>query len=146
MKPLKTKCRTKKCSVCMFESKFLLPVWSNYQVHVVFSEDVFSAFKFIEVRQRWRGNGPGDHCDAFHLSYPGHSWLFYPYGAAPGTITHEAWHCIHKLLTFHGAELSEETIAYHLGYIVDRIYKFKWEAEHGNRKRRKPSSPPANVG
>jgi hypothetical protein len=48
-----------------------------------------------------------------------------PLNASAGTIAHEAWHSIHRMLVHLGAGLDNETVAYHLGYLVDGITQFK---------------------
>lgn len=45
--------------------------------------------------------------------------------APPAVIAHECWHSICKLLQNRGAELDNETVAYHLGYLVGEVHKFQ---------------------
>jgi hypothetical protein len=42
-----------------------------------------------------------------------------------GTIAHESWHAILNMLVRVGADLDNEVVAYHLGYLVDEIVKLK---------------------
>ena len=40
---------------------------------------------------------------------------------SPGTIAHECWHAVRTMLLNADAELDNETVAYHLGHLVDKI-------------------------
>ena len=51
------------------------------------------------------------------------SFIFFPPSATPGDIAHEAWHAIRQMMIHKGVELDSETVAYHLGYLVDKIFK-----------------------
>ena len=42
-----------------------------------------------------------------------------------GTIAHECYHAISRMFQWIGAEKEEEITAYHIGYLVDEIEKFK---------------------
>ena len=53
--------------------------------------------------------------------------------ANAGTIAHECWHCVRQMLLHMGATLDNEVVAYHLGYVVNRVTDFK----NAKKKRRK---------
>jgi hypothetical protein len=44
---------------------------------------------------------------------------------SPNTIAHEAWHVVRKMLISRGAELDNEVVAYHVGFIAGEITKFR---------------------
>lgn len=48
------------------------------------------------------------------------SFIFLPKDAKAGTIAHECWHAIHHMMNTFGVEVESETIAYHLGYLVEQ--------------------------
>lgn len=48
-------------------------------------------------------------------------YIFYNPGVSPGTIAHEAWHAIYSMFKRVGVKITDEVVAYHLGYLVDRI-------------------------
>ena len=52
------------------------------------------------------------------------AYLFLPFDVRPATIAHESWHAVRRMLVFCGAELDNETVAYHLGYLVGKIHEF----------------------
>lgn len=76
---------------------------------------------------------PDDHHGAMHC-YVGHqSYIFLNYGADIGTIAHETFHFIWRLMQWIGAEHNNEVMAYHLGYYVREIAKFIYSAS-ANKK------------
>lgn len=60
---------------------------------------------------------------SFHPETPT-SYIFLPLNAAPGTITHETFHCVLRMMTWIGSPVENENFAYHQGYIVNEINKF----------------------
>jgi hypothetical protein len=52
------------------------------------------------------------------------SIIFLTPSVSVGTIAHEAWHAVEAMMKFTGAEIESEMVAYHLGYLVDKIFKF----------------------
>jgi hypothetical protein len=52
------------------------------------------------------------------------SYLVLPHNSSPGTIAHECWHIVEDLMEIYELKPESETTAYHLGYLVDEIYKF----------------------
>lgn len=55
---------------------------------------------------------------------PGRGWLVLCPDSDEGVIAHEAAHCIRHMLTNAGATLDDETFAYHLQFLVERIHAF----------------------
>src|ERR1700744_594697 len=53
------------------------------------------------------------HCFMNHTSY-----IFLEYGADIGTIAHEVFHFVWKLMSWIGAEHNNEVMAYHVGHYV----------------------------
>jgi hypothetical protein len=52
------------------------------------------------------------------------SMIFLPYNVSVDTIAHESWHVVHQIMNHVGVELDSETVAYHLGYLVGKIFEF----------------------
>ncbi len=106
-----------------YERKVLFPVWSNYCVHVIFTEDIAGSLK----RRGREFNATST--DALHWNRGnGHSVLMFQLGNAPsGTIAHECWHAIRTMLVdYCGVEtMEDEVTAYHLGYLVQQVTNFK---------------------
>jgi hypothetical protein len=96
----------------------------GYAVFVVFSDDMEKSVKLRYNRMEAGPSYQAMHCRELGVPY---SHLFFKIGDCPsGTIAHESWHVVRYLLAdFCGCNLDNETVAYHLGYLVDRIVEFK---------------------
>ena len=66
----------------------------------------------------------GSNPEASHLFGGSHDSMlvFHPF-PSPGTVSHEAWHAVRQMMLNAGAELDNELVAYHLGYIVEEVHK-----------------------
>lgn len=51
-------------------------------------------------------------------------WLVLEHNPDEGVIAHESAHAVRAMLTATGASLDDETFAYHLQYLVERIHRF----------------------
>ena len=52
------------------------------------------------------------------------SFVFLPYSASVGSIAHESWHVVRRMMEHAGVELDNEAVAYHLGFLVNKIFRF----------------------
>lgn len=52
------------------------------------------------------------------------SRIILPLKPSAEVVAHEAWHAINHILEFSGAQKDNETVAYHLGYLVGKIDAF----------------------
>jgi hypothetical protein len=95
----------------------------DYNVYVELTSNIKEALlnhedtKYVEYEDDT--NALAVHVQRNHLSY-----IFLPHLTSPGVIAHEAWHAIRKMMTYVGADLDSETVAHHLGYLVDEISTF----------------------
>ena len=108
-----------------YELLVRFPVWSEFQVHVVFTDDIGRS-----KNGRYGTNDIDvDHTNALHVfDLSGHSHLFYLIGNCPsGVVVHECWHAIRAMLEkWAGVDVMEnETVAYHLGYLAQRVFDFR---------------------
>ena len=97
-------------------------VLAKYTIRLIFTEDLM---KSAEGRL---GQTPDRTADAFcfHVSNKGMSYIFLPMDAGEGTVAHEAWHIVHKVMEYVGVkDLDNEVVAYYLGHLVEKIYEFK---------------------
>lgn len=95
------------------------PVWRTY-IKICFTPDVNASIK-------WRDNSY-THTDTEAMCMYSDSascCLVLAMDAPPAIIAHECWHAIRKMLANQGAELENEVIAYHLGYLVGEVHKFQ---------------------
>lgn len=120
-----------------YELKVKFPVFSGYTIHVVLTSDLRASHV-----SRYGDGGLADDAStaAFYTSAgTGHSHLFCTKDAPAGILTHEAWHAIYGMFEWAGAELDNESVAYHLGYLVDKIAQFQAKVLLVKSKRRRKS-------
>jgi hypothetical protein len=99
------------------------PVFSDYTVHVEIAADLEDAVKKYK-HTRDIEVGPDVDGLAIHVDYEPISYLFVPPRCSVGTIAHECWHVVHRMLKHVGVDIESETVAYHLGYLVDKVTDF----------------------
>jgi hypothetical protein len=136
-----------------YETIVGFPVWSNYQIHIVFTEDLAKSYK-----ARYRRDPDLTNTAAFHASSyspPGNSHLFFSidgtYGSSKvGIFAHECFHAIAELFSFGGVKRSDEEVtAYHLGYLVEKVVEFYYQvlnAEEAKSKEVKHDDSQGTVG
>jgi hypothetical protein len=97
------------------------PVFSGFVVHVDRTDDMDEAISNHPIIADMTGGN--DTADAVTI-YDGdmECYIFILPNADPGTIAHEAWHAIRHMMLKVGVELDNEAVAYHLGYLVNRIH------------------------
>jgi|SRR5690348_16273695 len=99
------------------------PVFSYYIVHVEVTSDIKkTAAKYEQTR-----NIPDlENGDAWsiHPANENFSFIFLKPNPSVGTIAHECWHVVKRMMDYMGVELDSETVAYHLGYLVDKVFRF----------------------
>lgn len=97
-------------------------VMANFQVRVVFSDDLFKSAKAR------LGSIPDESADAFvyHVKDEGKSYIFLPMDASENVVVHECWHIVRRVFRWcHVADLDDEIVAYHLDHLVEKVYEFK---------------------
>jgi hypothetical protein len=102
------------------------PVFSGYIVHVeITSDPTKSLLKYPSTRDLVE-EFDDDFGEAFtvHDTDGGISMIFFQHNASVGTIAHEAWHAIKQMMKICDVDLENEVVAYHLGYLVNEIFKF----------------------
>jgi hypothetical protein len=103
--------------------KIDLSVW-GYSVFVVFAKDFSAAAKELGLKHH-----TSDFIDTegatFHTTEQCESFLFFTSKNRVkfSTIAHECWHAVRRLLDYSGASLDNETVAYHLGFLVESVCK-----------------------
>jgi hypothetical protein len=114
-----------------FRRTVVFPVFSRYGVHVVFTDDIARSKK-----HRYGNDRDCDNAEAMHIpNVGGTSYLLFKYDAGPRIIAHECWHAVRGLLLWVGAELDNEVVAYHLGYLVGEVHKFSSAVKSSTKKR-----------
>ena len=117
-----------------YELRVKFPVFSNYTMFVVFSDDLCSA-----RMQRYGDAGAGGESDtgAFVSRCSEGCHIFFKPYAGAGIIAHEAHHAIRALLVWADVkDFDNEVVAYHLGYLVNQITNFQNVVKSLSKKRR----------
>lgn len=105
------------------ETIIRFPVMGDYVVHIEVTTDLIKSTarheetKNIDVAEDYGAL-------AFHIKNEGRSFIFFPYNANPGMIAHECWHVVRQIMRWTGIDIDSETVAYHLGYLVEQTTKF----------------------
>ena len=100
-------------------------VW-DYYVYVIVTED----FDVSARKLKLRDDDAGPYNDgttggvSLHVQDNAESYLLIKPNATVKVVAHESWHCIRRMLKYAGAELDNETTAYHLGYLAGEAYAF----------------------
>ena len=101
------------------------PVLSNYQIHVEVTSDLKKALaKYPQTKNIYEEEDITTDAMAVHVNNDGTSFIFLPPNASAGTIAHECWHVVRRMMDYLGIELGNEVVAYYLGYLVNRIFRF----------------------
>lgn len=109
------------------------PVFADYCVHIEVTNDLrramdlYPATKVVPLE-------PGVGAITVHKVEENFSFIFLQYKSSVGDIAHECWHAVNRMLKSLGVELDSETVAYHLGYLVNRTCKLIHESRVKNRK------------
>lgn len=107
-----------------FEEVVKFDVWSNFKVHIIFTDDL------VESRiARYETAGVAGEFGTealFTRGAGGYGHLFFKHDACARVIAHECWHAIWWMMTWAGVkDWDNETLAYHLGYLVGRASEFQ---------------------
>lgn len=101
------------------------PVFCHFTVHV----EITSSFK--DTMKKYKHTKDICHqcdlgADAMTISVDNEpiSYIFLKPNVSVGTIAHECWHAIKNLVNYVNVGIENETVAYHLGYLVDKVFKF----------------------
>jgi len=103
---------------------------ANYQVRLILTDD-------LEKSAMGRLNQTSDRADAFcyHVKGAGKSYLFLKHDSPEGTVAHECWHIIYRMFSWCGVkDFDDETTAYHIDHLVEKVYEFKRAAKAGEKR------------
>ena len=114
------------------EIKIDFPVF-NYSIYVVYTSDIARSRKARSVFIGAPDEELGSYVDGLHSFSPidPDSFVFFTPSTSIGVITHEAFHALWRMFKWVGAKLENETFAYHLSYLVDKILEQKkqWDGK-----------------
>jgi hypothetical protein len=131
------------------ERVFRFAVFSNFAVHIIFSDDLYDSAMKIAIRDCHNAPSDGLHdIDACQIDTLHSSYLYFKPTVSIGTMAHESWHTVHAMLRAVGAGLDDEVVAYHLGYTVDQVVNFKLDLDRKKNEcqNARGSSPLTSTG
>lgn len=100
-----------------------LPVF-NYMIFVVVTDNIAESRKNRKARLGCLKKDISKYVDGMHSfdNLEPNGWVFINPTSSPGVIAHEVFHALWRMFKWVGAKLENETVAYHLSYIVDKIH------------------------
>lgn len=98
--------------------RIVFPVFKDYEIIVVVTTDLKKAIK------RYDSEYDIDEGAAATLLKDDSSIIFIPICTPLDIMVHESWHAVKNMMDHLELELDHETVAYHLGYVVDQIQRF----------------------
>ena len=99
------------------------PVFMDYVVHVELTSNIYKSMSHYPATKEIPNDGT-THAITVHAHDEPFTFVFLPYNVSIGTIAHESWHVIRRMMGYCDIELDSETVAYHLGYLVNKIFLF----------------------
>jgi hypothetical protein len=89
----------------------------GHKVSIMFCDDVKHTFSELHPDSKTND------AEALIYMYDGSakSEIFLNFDADVGSVVHEASHAVWNLFEYHGVKLDDESLAYHLGYLVREI-------------------------
>src|SRR5208282_5398543 len=107
-----------------FEKIIKFDIWSDFKVHVVFTTDL--AQSRIERYDSAGAAADSSTAALFTRGAGGYGHIFFKPAACAQVIAHECCHAIWYMFEWAGVEKwDNETLAYHLGYLVGRVTDFQ---------------------
>jgi hypothetical protein len=98
-------------------------VFSGYGVHIELTKDLV---KTISKYEDTKDIPLSMNTEAICIEIDkGISYMFLPYNPTPDIIAHESWHAVKNMMEFVGINLDSETVAYHLGFVVNEVHKLR---------------------
>lgn len=100
------------------------PVFSDFIIHFEVARDFKKAIKKYPGIADMSTEDDND-ADALTIYDGGQiCFVFARPNASVGTLAHEAFHSVEHLLQRFGVKVEGEMAAYHLGYVVDKMFRF----------------------
>lgn len=97
-------------------------IFSGYTVYIIATNDIArAALRFKQTKNTDIGTDTQAIC--VHEVDNGITYMFLPFTSDAGDVAHECWHVVKRMLEYVGAELENEVVAYHLGFLVRQAHK-----------------------
>jgi len=105
------------------KTHFTFPVLNNYTVRVIVSDKLANAVSKYPGLKEFAEDYSDKEARVFTCESH-HCYMFLPTDACVRTIVHECWHVMKAMMVYVGIKLDQETVAYHLGYLTQKVYDF----------------------
>lgn len=101
----------------------------GYRVFIIYTSSVKESREKISHKVGvYDSSIDADGLHSFNPKVPD-SFIFFSPKSTIGTIAHEVSHAIWQMFNYYGMDFENEILAYHLGYMVDKILFFKNEID-----------------
>lgn len=107
----------------------------GHRLKVILTADLKASYRALEVTDDDL-HSDATACIVYTTSDDGLTYMLLNFNAGAGTIAHESWHVIYRMLKGLGAKLDNETVAYHLGDLVRKITEFQLDTRKMLKERR----------
>lgn len=102
------------------------PILSGYQIRIVVCSNIRDATKkFKHTKNVWNDDEDyNTNALTCHVKNPDMGYVFVRPSSSVGDIAHESWHAIQRMLECFDIPIENEVAAYHLGFLVNKIFDF----------------------
>jgi hypothetical protein len=100
------------------------PVFNHYVVHVEIAKDLKKAMVKYPAAKPATNDLEDVRAIVVHKHDTSFSYMFFKPNPNVGTIAHECYHVVRRMLNYVGCEDDNEVTAYHLEYLVRKVTKF----------------------
>ena len=100
------------------------PVLCDYIVHVEVTTDMKATFKKYKTpREDWKEEYDNGNAFTSRAKSNPVTFIFVRPNVSTGTIAHECWHAVVNIFEYVGANIDNELMAYHLGYLTNEVFQ-----------------------
>ncbi len=105
------------------KTHFSFPVLNNYTVRVIVVDKISEAMSRYPRLKEFAEDYSDKEARVFSCDSH-HCYIFLPTDASVRTIVHECWHVVKTMMKYVDIALDQETVAYHMGYLTQKVYDF----------------------
>ncbi len=111
----------------------------GYRIIICYTADINKSRDTLKTKLGRMKNELGKNVDGLHSYHKDDpdGFIFFTRYSSIGTITHEISHALWQMFKYYGAKLENEIFAYHLGYTVDEVLKFKNKIDESSNNSKK---------
>ena len=105
------------------------PVLGQYTVTVAFTNDPLRTAERLKVEL----DSLGEHTTALTLPMPDGVVMLFNLNPSVNSMTHESYHAVRRMFKWAGADIDNELIAYHLGYLMQKVVSAQKNSQHSKQ-------------